>query len=204
MTKKIDLVGKRFGRLLVTSEASERSKGGDMRWVCRCDCGKVKEFFGGNLRHGASTSCGCYHSERQALLHTTHGYSKTPMINTWRGMIIRCEDKRNPAYKDYGGRGITVCKRWHKFENFLADMGERPVGLTIERKNNDKGYYKRNCKWANHSEQMINRRGISKLTVVQVRKIRRSKLPGNILAEKFGVHPMTISDVITRRTWKWV
>ena len=73
-------------------------------------------------------------------------------------MLSRCENKNVPAFKNYGGRGITVCKRWHKFENFLADMGERPFGLTLDRKNNDKGYYKRNCKWSTWIEQQNNRR----------------------------------------------
>lgn len=73
-------------------------------------------------------------------------------------MITRCTNERNPAYKNYGGRGITVCKRWLKFENFLADMGLRPRGLTLDRKDNDRGYCKSNCRWTTWSVQQNNRR----------------------------------------------
>ena len=73
-------------------------------------------------------------------------------------MLQRCNNPNSQRYKDYGGRGITVCKRWLKFENFLADMGDRPRGLTLDRKNNDKGYYKRNCHWATYEQQAANKR----------------------------------------------
>lgn len=86
------------------------------------------------------------------------GLARSPTRYTWAGMIQRCSNPRHGAYKDYGGRGITVCKRWMKFENFVEDMGLRPPGLTLERVNNDKGYKKSNCKWATRKEQANNRR----------------------------------------------
>ncbi len=91
-----------------------------------------------------------------------HGHARrsgsSPTWNSWRGMIKRCTEVTGPRYHDYGGRGITVCKRWLKFENFLADMGERPAGKTLDRRNNDKGYCKSNCRWATRQEQLANKR----------------------------------------------
>lgn len=81
-----------------------------------------------------------------------------PSYNSWAGMLGRCADPTNPAYKNWGGRGITVCKRWYHFANFAADMGIRPLGTSIERKNNDKGYSKSNCQWHTRSQQCFNRR----------------------------------------------
>jgi hypothetical protein len=87
-----------------------------------------------------------------------HGYCGTPTYRIWQGMIRRCEKPYDAGYKYYGGRGITVCKRWHAFKNFLKDMGERPPGQSLERKNNDKGYMPSNCRWATPAEQAANRR----------------------------------------------
>ena len=89
---------------------------------------------------------------------TKHGLSKTPVYNSWLAMISRCNNHNRNQYKNYGGRGITVCSRWLEFKNFFEDMGERPDGLTIERKNNNLGYFKENCKWATKIEQSRNQR----------------------------------------------
>ena len=90
--------------------------------------------------------------------YTKHGLYQTPEYHTWEAMIQRCANPKNPGYCNYGKRGITVCKCWLKFENFFADMGIRPKGLTIERQDNNKGYYKKNCKWGTRTEQTINQR----------------------------------------------
>ena len=89
---------------------------------------------------------------------TTHGLSKHPLYLTWKGMRNRCNNPRTPRYSDYGGRGIKVCKRWDKFENFLADMGEKPPGMSLDRKNNNGNYTPRNCRWATPAEQRKNSR----------------------------------------------
>ena len=88
----------------------------------------------------------------------THGMTGTPTYNSWFGMIQRCTNPKQPTFKDYGGRGVTICHRWLRFENFLADMGIRPEGKTLDRKNNAGGYEPSNCRWATHKEQCENRR----------------------------------------------
>lgn len=153
MRKLLDLIGKKFGRLVVIrQENSNQNK--KSRWLCKCDCGKKTIIIGSNLKNGHTQSCGC--------LHIKHGHSTTTKISktylSWGNMIQRCTNPNEKQYKDYGGRGITVCKRWMKFENFLEDMGERPKGHQIDRINNNDNYCKSNCRWATRKEQMRNKR----------------------------------------------
>lgn len=153
MSKKPqDRVGLRYGRLVVTGSIYVRGLG--TGWKCLCDCGKEIYADGSNLNSGNTQSCGCYH----ASLHRTHGKTKSRIYSIWKGMLRRCQKPHAPEYRHYGGRGITVCERWQKFENFLEDMGEPPDGLTIDRTNNDGNYEPGNCTWATYSEQLNNRR----------------------------------------------
>jgi hypothetical protein len=122
-------------------------------WLCRCDCGVEKIVNGSSLKTGRSVSCGCYAVEKT----TTHGMEGTPTYTCWAQMKSRCLNPRNNFHARYGGRGIAVCDRWMKFENFFADMGIKPAGLSIERKNNDLGYTPENCEWASHKRQIRNR-----------------------------------------------
>lgn len=120
------------------------------KWLTSCICGKEKEVFIGHLRSGKSTSCSCMGKRK-------HNMSWTPTYNTWDSMKQRCLNKANDRYSSYGGRGITICSSWeNSFENFLNDMGERPVGKTIDRIDNNLGYFKDNCRWVTHKENSRN------------------------------------------------
>ena len=158
----IDLTGQRFGRFVVIKR--DFTKGGMLYWSARCDCGAERIVVGGNLKRGISKSCGCYHRDRTSKRFRTHGLSGSSTFNIWKGMLARCYRRKSRSYKNYGGRGITVCERWKKFENFLHDMGLRPDGLTLERINNNAGYFPENCKWATPAEQMSNTRIVRLLT----------------------------------------
>jgi hypothetical protein len=91
-------------------------------------------------------------------MHTKHGLSRTRAYRSWLGMMARCFDPRNKSYPDYGGRGVTVCERWLRVENFYADMGERPPGMSLDRVDNGGIYERGNCRWATPLEQARNRR----------------------------------------------
>lgn len=151
-----NIAGQKFGRLTALSVESKSPTG--VWWKCSCDCGASAIIEGRSLRNESTRSCGCLAMEVAKTASKTHGMTGTSTHNIWMGMRQRCENPSNKRYKDYGGRGIVVCKRWHIFENFLKDMGERPSGLSIERKNNNKGYCKSNCKWATRIEQANNTR----------------------------------------------
>ena len=151
-----ELVGKKFGRLTVIRRAP---KGGNcISWVCRCDCGKEITTRSTSLRNGHTKSCGCYQRDAVSAANTTHGQSRHELFSVWAGMMDRCYNTKSASYPNYGGRGITICKRWRIFDNFLADMSPRPVGTSIDRINNDKGYMPSNCRWATAQEQQQNTR----------------------------------------------
>ena len=147
-------IGQRIGRLLVVKRAPNKLEGDAIRaqWFCQCDCGNIKKVLLSNLRakHG-TISCGC--------ARRFHGKHKTPEYVAWVSMLQRCTNPQSPSFHHYGGRGITVCERWLKFENFLADIGPRPSPeLSLQRINNDLGYFSENCKWATRKEQASNMR----------------------------------------------
>lgn len=172
-TVKIITPGDRFGRwtALEATESRTYPSGATIHFrECRCDCGKVQFVSEYKLRIGWSQSCRCLQAEITTKRSTKHGFSpkirKRPKIyGVWCNMINRCTNPNVRQYEDYGGRGIAVCERWlNNFENFLEDMGEPPPGLTIDRLDNDKGYFKENCAWRTPVHQARNRRNSIWLT----------------------------------------
>lgn len=160
--KRIDIIGQRFGKLVVIASA-EKSKWHQLKWSCKCDCGNEKKVFGNDLKRGRTLSCGCANK---------HGMSNTRLYKSWQQMLDRCLNPNNKRYKDYGGRGITICDRWMKFENFHEDMGDRSSkNHSIDRINNEDGYSLENCKWSTRSQQQRNRRDTKYFTVFGVTEL---------------------------------
>lgn len=153
----IDLTGQRFGRLTVLSRG-ERNKHRQLRWVCKCDCGKTCTTLGMTLRKGETQSCGCLHREVIGQINRSHGMTRTPIYAIWHSMMQRCYDPNSHAYSRYGGRGIIVAEAWHDFEAFYQDMGDKPQGKSLERLNNDGHYSADNVIWADWKQQANNRR----------------------------------------------
>ena len=160
---RIDLIGRRFGRLVVTAYA-QRS-----RWSCICDCGARVVVNGRYLRAGQRKSCGCLWS---LWRHTTkHGMSGTREYWSWIAMMRRCFDPRHPAYENYGGRGITVCEDWRSILAWFADMGERPAGCSLDRIDPNGNYEPGNCRWADAEQQTQNRRPRKARAAVKRRQV---------------------------------
>ena len=199
---RLSLVGQRFHRLTVI-ERADNSAAQKTRWVCLCDCGNHTTVVGSILRNGHTKSCGCLSREMVIARNTTHGDSNHPLHKIWYQMVRRCTNPDDAAYKYYGGRGIEVCSSWLGFHAFLADMGERPEGGTLERKNNNGNYCPDNCIWASWNAQHANRR-TTKLGWAAVFFARYKHHNGTSIAdlcEFFGVHKCTMASAIRGATW---
>ncbi len=165
MGKKLNLLGQRIGKLTIIEERpSQRYACGKShrQYLCQCDCGNQTVITVENLRSGNTKSCGCYRREDTARRKTIHGHTRrgkrSSTYDRWSHMIQRCENHKNKEYRWYGARGIKVCERWHEFSNFLADMGEAPDNLTLDRIDPNGNYEPNNCRWITQYEQTNNTR----------------------------------------------
>ena len=163
MSAAIDLTGQQFGHLTALIRNGQR-------WLCQCDCGKKKSIQTTHLRSGATRSCGHLIGEATRKRCTKHGRKprggnrQDPTYSTWCGMWTRCTNPNQRTWANYGGRGIKVCDRWKDFQLFLADMGERPEGSTLDRIDNDGDYCPGNCQWQTLARQSRNKRNTLSLT----------------------------------------
>ena len=209
-----DLTGKVFGKLTVLGFYGCAEKG-QYKWVCSCECGKFSTPYGFLLTAGKSTSCGCIAAEKsakrwkeggdkveklreflsKAAKNATHRQSKNPLYRVWTDMKQRCLNTKSKWYPYYGGRGITICESWMDFETFLNDMQPGYCkGLSLGRKDNDKGYSKDNCRWETASQQQRNKSN-TRVIVVEGKKVALQEL-----AEQ---HNLTVDCIAYRLSAGW-
>lgn len=163
MTPRVDMIGKKFGRLLVIGLSKERGSRGQLKYICKCDCGQIKHILGESLRSSKCQSCGCLNREITSAKMKTHGGSSSRLYHVWQGIKNRCLNPNSPEYYNYGGRGITICDEWLDFDNFRVFMlsigynSKAAKGAqTIERIDVNKGYFPDNCTLIPLKQQPLN------------------------------------------------
>lgn len=195
----LELVGRRYGKLTVLCFIEVRNK--NAYWRCRCKCGNEVIVSRCNLIRKHTRSCGCI----QIASRIKHRMCHTPEHRSWSSMIQRCQNEKSRSFKNYGGRGIRVCKRWQVFTAFLSDMGRRPsIRHSLERKNNNKGYYPRNCVWADKLAQSRNKRTNVMITAFgktqcAVDWCREYKINQDTL--RYRLLRMSPEKALTRKLW---
>jgi len=228
MSRRIDMIGRRVGRLVVICEGTPTDARRRTKWKCRCDCGAETEVDGGVLRRGDCRSCGCYQKECAAAQFRKHGHrtqlshghsihtNRSRTYNIWCSAKQRCFYPKHKGFKYWGGRGITMCDRWkNSFETFLQDMGECPLGLTLDRfPNKDGNYEPGNCRWATYLEQGRNRRvprgeqaHNAKLTADKVLDVHRRLAAGEsarAIGRLYGVGRSAINSIRDGHSWRHV
>lgn len=160
-----DITGMKYGRLTVLKKDHKDSRN-EWFWLCKCDCGNIITVSGNKLRSGNTSSCGCYQQECRGKQRISHGMTESKLYTIHRNMLSRCLNPKNNMYYRYGGRGITVCDNWLRFEGFRdwAIASGYEEGLSIERVDIDAGYCPENCRWISKREQYLNRSDSHRIT----------------------------------------
>lgn len=201
----VELTGQRFGKLVVLRRAPNRPYDRRARWHCRCECGNETEVRGAHLRAKtrATVSCGCYGRVKSI----THGHSRNGKLSrtyiAWKSMLQRCTDPSSTSYRHYGGRGIAIAAHWLLFDNFLADMGVCPPGMTLDRRKNNGNYEASNCRWLTRVDQNRNR-SLTRLTVDAVQEIHGRCEHGESqrsVAKRLGISETLLSQVRRGHIW---
>lgn len=181
-----DYAEQRFGRLVAVRLVERDPKWNAHKWLFKCDCGNEKAISIKSVRIGHTLSCGCAHSEGLAQRNTKHGQSRSVEYKGWKDMRSRCSNPRRKDYKDYGGRGISVCDRWNDFALFLCDMGPRPEGFTLDRIDVEGNYEPGNCRWALPKTQANNKRSNRMIDIDGVSKTLQA------WCEHYGIEPSKV------------
>jgi hypothetical protein len=197
MKKKFDLTGEVFYRLTVLAEAPRKAQCHSTRWLCRCECGTVKTYTSDQLRKGRVKSCGCLRSENLSMARRKHDESKTRLYKKWTGIITRCYNPKCKSYKNYGGRGITMCEEWRNsyeaFRDWALAHGFRE-GLQIDRIDTNGNYCPSNCRWITSKQNQRNRTNNRLLTAFGVTQ------PMSVWCEEFDINEGTLRK---RMKLKW-
>lgn len=198
-----------FERLTVNERAG-RNNDGKILYRCTCVCGNEVVVASYKLRSGHTRSCGCLQRERavengRATIRHGHCVNRTMTgtYKSWKGMWDRCTNVNHIGFEHYGGRGISVCRRWRLFENFLADMGDRPTGMSLDRIDNEGDYEPGNCRWATWNQQAANRRKARD----RLGRLRRARIivaasrgeSQRVVAARYGVDQTTVSHIMKAR-----
>ena len=205
MPTAINIAGQKFGRLTVKHMAGIAANK-ERTWLCVCDCGNETIAKGYYLRKGVTKSCGCLQTETRIKHGHTLGKRDTPTYKSWENMMQRCTNPKHHHWHKYGGSGISVCDSWRTFANFLADMGERPQGTTLDRIEGSNGYSPDNCKWSSIKDQQRNRKTCKRITwngktQTMVEWAEELKIPYATLESRLR-HGMTTEKAFTQRRLK--